>query len=479
MRQLLTESLLLASAGGLLGVAFAVWATRVLITVTPHQVPRLDQVAVDLPVLGFALAVTLATGIFFGLAPAVQAHATDLTGQLKAGGRGGSGRRHGRLRDLLVVAEVALALVLLIGAGLLFRTFVHLRGVDPGFEPDNVLSMRVTLPRSFEDPGQRAGAFFELGREIQTLPGVDAAGFVLEVPFSSDRQGTTVRIEGDAPDVGRQINRTWITPGYLRAAGIPLLAGRDFTEQDGTDGLRSVIVNQTFTDRFLGSRDPLTTRVLFGDDAVPIVGVVGDVLHDKLTTAANPAVYQPYAGTARWRELALVARSAIPAPQLIPAIRERIEAIVPAAPVYEVKTLRQVLTDSMAESRFLTLLLSLFASASLLLSVIGIYGVLSYAVSQRRRELGIRMALGGRGVDVLRLVLGDGLERALAGVVAGLVLALLLTRYLEALLFGVAATDPLTMIVICAVLLLAAALACFVPAWRAAGIDPLTALRDE
>lgn len=479
VRQLLTESLLLAVVGGAVGVAFALWCTRTLVAITPHRVPRLDEVGIDLHVLGFALAITLVTGLLFGLAPALQASSTELSPALKEGGRGGLGRGHVRLRDLLVVAEVALSLVLLIGAGLLFRTFLNLRGVDPGFQPDDVLSLRVTLPRSYAEPAERAEAFFELGREIRALPGVEAAGFVLEVPFSSDRQGTTVRIEGDEAEDGRQINRTWVTPGYFRAAGIPLLVGRDFTERDGSEGRRSVIVNRTFADRFLTGRDPLSVRVFYGDEAVPIVGVVGDVLHDKLTAPANPAAYQPYAGTARWRSMALAVRSPLPPAQLIPVIRERIAAVVPAAPVFDVKTLRQVIADSMAESRFLVLLLTVFAGAALLLSAVGIYGVLSYAVAQRLREMGVRMALGARGADILRVVLGDGLKRALAGVAAGLVLALLLTRYLETLLYGVRATDPATLVTICAVLLLTAALACFVPAWRARGVDPLEALRHE
>jgi len=486
--QFLTESLLLAVMGSALGLLIALWGSDALIAFSPGNIPRLKEAAIDGRVLGFTLLLALLTTLIFGLAPAWQASKPDLNEALKEEGRGASGNSGRRLRSLLVVAEVAVSVVLLVGAGLMIKSFIQLQSVKAGFDPHNLLTMEITLPPARYGQNQQQIAFFQQALErIKTLPGVQAAGAVQDLPFRFNEMSFPVTLEGPAaqPEAQRPkaVYRA-VTDDYFRTLGIPLLEGRWFSAQDDQQSLPVVIINQAMARHFWPDQEPLGKRLRFGEPADPvytIVGVVGDIKHMGLDADEGAVMYQPHAqkrfAWLRW--MTLVVRTSEEPSSLAAAVRSRIQETDPDQPVYNVATMEQLLTKSIAQPRFSMLLLGVFALLALNLTAIGVYGVVSYTVAQRTREIGIRMALGAQMRDVLRLVIGEGLKLVLIGVAIGLAGAGALSHVIKSLLFGVSATDPAIFAIISILLTGVALAACYLPARRAARVDPMAALRYE
>ncbi|HSE98402.1 MAG TPA: ABC transporter permease, partial [Blastocatellia bacterium] len=377
LRQVLTESLALALLGGAAGLALAGWGIDILISLAPQNVPRLEETSIDSSVIAFTLGVSILTGVLFGLAPALQSFRQDLTVWLKEGGRT-SGQATGlfRLRGLLVIAEVALSLVLLVGAGLLLQSFARLRGVEAGFRSENVLTMRIALPKTgFATPEQKIVAFKELDRQINSLPEVEAAGFVYDIPLAADRQGTSIRIDGEPPPPPgqeSQVNFTFVTPRYFDSMGVPLLKGRAFTEQDVRSGQDVIIVNAALARRFFGDEDPLGRHLFVGFNtqvARRIVGVVGDVRHNTLKDDPFPNVYVPYFQVPWSGSMSLMVRSSAQPATVLASVREQLRQVVPNLPVFDVKTMEQVLYESLAQARFSTLMMTIFSAVALLLAI--------------------------------------------------------------------------------------------------------------
>jgi putative ABC transport system permease protein len=483
VRQLLTESLTLALAGGAAGALLANWGVKLLVTLAAAYLPRVDEIRVDTPVLVFTLAVALLTGLLFGLVPALQSMRLDLTEALKEGGRSAGGGTHRqRTLSLLVVGEMALAVVLLIGAGLLVNSFVRLRQVGSGFDEKNLLTVRVDLPNPYGQPERKALFFDQLQQRVAALPGVEAVGLVTELPLARQSADLPFNIEGRPPQAAGQVPHADIrnvNHDYFRAMRIPLRTGRYFTEAEVHDSAKVILISEVLAQRFFADENPLGQRLRLSSlskEPYEIIGIVGDVRHRGLNAELRQTIYFPTLGLGYSN---LVIRTATDPASLAAAVRKEVTAIDPNQPVANVKTMEQWVSESVAQPRFRTLLLGVFSAVALLLSVIGIYGVMSYAVAQRVHELGIRMALGAGADDVLRLVIGQGMKLALAGVTIGLLAAFVLTRLLKDLLFGVQATDPLTFTAIALLLTLVALLACYLPARRATKVDPLTALRHE
>jgi putative ABC transport system permease protein len=484
VRQLLTEGLMLALMGGAFGLLLATLGMETLVRLAPQNVPRLDQTGLDLPVIAFTLSVSILTGALFALAPAFGVTSANMGQQLREGGRSqAEGRAAARLRSVLVVSEIALSLVLLVGAGLLFQSFLRLRYVPVGFEAENALTMRLTLSRAkYPEDAERVAAYAELERRLNGVAGVQAAGFIYDIPLASDRGGTSFDIEGELTppsDESRIVNISSVTPGYFQAMGVPLLQGRYFLEADNVPAEKVIIINRSLARRFFSVDEPLGTRLVVHGDARRIVGVVEDVRHNTLRDDPNPSVYLPYYQYTNSRSLSLIARSEIPAEAMLATLREEIREFDAGLPVYEVKTMQQVMGESMARMRFSTLMLAVFSGVALLLAAVGIYGVISYSVSRRTQETGIRMALGARSADILTLVVGQGLRLASIGVVVGLAASFALARTLSGLLYGVSASDALTFVAVALLLMGIAMLACYVPARRATRVDPMVALRYE
>ncbi|HZS04924.1 MAG TPA: ABC transporter permease [Blastocatellia bacterium] len=486
IRQLLTESMLLAALGGIVGTLLAVWGVDLLVALSPGNIPRVGEISVDGRVFAFTLLVSLLTGVIFGLVPAWQSSRTDLNEALKEGGRSSAagGGRYG-VRNLLVVAEIALALVLLAGAGLLIRSFRHLQQVSPGFNPAGVLTARIDLSEArYREPQKRVIFFSQVLERTRTLPGVEAVGMISELPMSGQLNDTNFTIEGRWPLVAGQENDADIrrvSDGYFTAIGIPLLRGRHFTGQEVTENRPVVIINQALAAQYFPGVDPVGKRLIIetGEPqpaAREIVGIVGDVQHFGLGQGLPAEMYIP---SLRFPWANMVVRTATDPPALAPAIRSQVLAVDPDQPVSNFRTMEQLISTSVAQPRFQTRLLTIFAAVALALAVVGIFGVMSYAVSQRTHEIGIRMALGAKRGDILKLVIGQGMVLAASGVAVGLAVAFALTRVMRNLLFEVSATDPLTFVAITLLLLGAATLACLVPARRATRTDPIIALRYE
>jgi putative ABC transport system permease protein len=487
IRQLLTESLLLALLGGAFGLLLARWCVKTLVAVSPAHLVGLGQVGIDLPVLLFTLAVSLLTGVVFGLAPALEASRVDLNDSLKESNRGTAGSTRGRrMRDALIVAEVGLALVLLVGAGLMIRSFVRLSSVDPGFDAANLLTLRVSLPGSKygEDP-QRVAFFRQAVDRLRTLPGVRSAAAVSGLPFADLGAATNFTIVGKpVPPPGQDFDTDVrvVDEGYFRTMGIPLITGRTFTPQEGMENRNVAVINQAMARKYFPGENPLGKRLVVHmmEDPQPseIIGIVGDAKYKTLEGEMRPMVYWP-PPTLAYGSMTLVLRTTGNPEDLAAAARREILAIDKDQPVGDVRTMQSWLDESMARTRFGTLLLGVFAGLALTLAAIGIYGVMSHAVAQREGEIGVRMALGARARDVLRLVIGQGLGLVLVGIALGLVGSLALTRVMSSLLYGVSATDPLTFTAIALLLMLVSCFACYIPARRASRVDPLTALRYE
>ena len=491
VRLLLVESMLLAAIGGSLGCLLAFWGIDLLVALKPENLPRLDQVGIDWSVLLFTGGISLTTGLLFGLAPALQATHPQLNEMLKEGDRSGtSGPAHHRVRDLLVVAEVALSLVLLVAAGLLIRSFVRLLEVDPGFRPDHVLTVSIPLPASrYPEAAQEAGFFQRLLARVRELPGVRAAGAVTDVPLFGG-SSTGFDVEGRplaAPNERPMTDFRSATPDYFRTMGIDLAAGRAFTTNDNADAPPVALINETLARRYFGKENPIGKRIGLSRpiDWREIVGVVHDVRNYGLASEVKPECYLPYlqnipdylAGSASW--MVMVVRTEADPLGYVAAIKEAVQKIDKDQPIASIKPMTAYLAQSVAQRRFNMLLLAIFAGLALLLAAVGIYGVISYSVAQRQREVGIRMALGARPGHVLLLIVRQGMRPALLGLVAGIFAAAVLTRYMRSLLFQVSTNDPVVFIGVALVLALVAAVACFLPARRAAYLDPVVTLRSE
>ena len=484
--QLLSESVLLALGGGALGLLLAAGAIYVLAHGGPAGVPRLAQAALDLRVFGFALGVSLVTGILFGLAPGMQASGSGLSMTLKEGGRGGTAGRAGRrMRNALAIAEVALAVVVLIGAGLLIRSFIRLRGVDPGFRPAGVLTVRVPLAGGRNTKGERRIAFFkQVTDRIATLPGVRAVGAVNVLPLTGLGVGATFAVEGRPPPSAEQrplgLMRS-VNSAYFSAMGIPLVAGRAPADSDTALSPPVIVVNQTLARRFWPGASAIGGRLAIdqiGGRVAEIVGVVGDVKPDRINGAEWPTIYVPYAqGPAAAMTLAV--RTAGAPLGLASAVTREVRQLDPDQPVADVRTMEEVVNLAVSGARFQTALLASFAGVAFLLAAVGIYGVISYDVSQRTNEIGIRMALGAQPADVQRLILGQGARLAVYGIVAGLLGAGVLTRWMGTMLFGVGPTDVWTYAAVSILLAVVALAASYVPSRRAMVPDPVIALRHE
>lgn len=498
VRQFLAESLLLAAIGGGLGLVLGVFGTDLLVALDPVDVPRVASVSVDGTVLGVMVAIILVAGVGFGLVPALRATSADLGSALKDGGRTGTeGGRHGRLRSLLVVSQFALALPLLVGAGLMIRSFAALQSVNPGFDADGVLSMTVSVSGTGQMTEGRRSVFFpELVRRVSALPGVTAASAINHLPLAGDVWGTSLAFaDKPLPRAGAAkvaVYRT-VLPGYFATMRIPLLAGRDVDAHDGADGQKVVIVNQRLAAETWPGEDPLGKRLAFydgqgdGPDWMTVVGTVKDTVQQSFTGAPDPEVYVPLLQVERYLTspigafayVTLVVRSGGDAAALTSVIRAAVRDLEPGAAVSSVATLATVVLEATSRPRFYLVLLGAFAAMALVLAATGIYGVMSYAVSRRTQEIGVRMALGAQRGDVLRLVVGQGVGLALGGAAVGLVVSLALAHFMSGLLYGVAPTDPLTLASVSVVLAVVATVACLVPAQRATRIDPMVALRSD
>jgi putative ABC transport system permease protein len=487
VRQLLTESLLLAIAGGALGLLLAWWGVELLVAMSPRDVLDLGGVGLNVPVLAFTLGVSLLTGVVFGVVPAFEASRVSTSESLKDGAKGTTaGRRGGRLRGAFVVAEIALALVLLVGAGLMLKSFARLRSVEPGFEPDNLLTMRVSLPASkYKEDAQVIAFARAAGERLAAMPGVTAAGAVNFLPFAGPGSATNFKIvgrpdppPGEEPDTDVRVT----DENYFRAMGIPLLRGRVYTAQESAERGRVAVVTRSFAEKYFPGEDPIGRQLLVNMKAVPnpteIVGVVGDVKLHALDEQPQPTVYWPQAELAYSNMVFVVRASGDPA-ALGGAARAAIQSIDADQPVADVRPMNQFLAESVARARFSATLLGAFAAVALVLAGVGVYGVMSYAVAQRTHEIGVRVALGAQGRDVLRLVVGHGMALAGAGLAAGLLGAFAVTRLLSSLLFEVSTTDLATYATLTGFLLIVALLACLVPALRATKVDPMVALRYE
>jgi putative ABC transport system permease protein len=489
MRQLLTESLLLSLAGGAAAILLAYWGTSLLVSFKPDNLPRLSEIGVDARVLGFTFGVSVLTGLIFGLVPAWAASRGRVGDALKEGGRSATaGSARQRLRSTFVVVELAVALVLLVGAGLLIKTFWKLRSVEPGFNPDHLITMRVELPETrYEAVAPQTRFRKQVLDGMNSLTGVQAA-MISELPLSGDSLDHDFLIDGRppiAPGDEPSLETRSILGDYFKVMQIPLRRGRDFGPQDFDEKAPLVgIGNDALVRQYFHGEDPLGQRIRWARNPqvqwITIVGVVGDVKHFGLDLPEEPALYSPYTQINPWKRwMSIAVRTQGDPAATAQALKQEIWKVDPQLPVTRVETMSEVAASSFAARRFNMSLLSLFAGLALVLAAIGIYGVMSNAVTQRTQEIGIRLALGARTIDVLKLIIRNGLTLVIIGVAIGLAGAFALTRLLTTLLFGVTPTDGLTIGIVSAVLIGVALLACFIPARRATKVDPLVALRYE
>jgi len=486
VRQFLTESVLLALAGGALGLLLAFWGTSLIESIGSSVTPLLKGITIDVRVLAFTILISIVTGIVFGLAPALHLSSVDLNESLKEGSRGSSAGRN-PLRSGLVVSEVALALVLLVCAGLMIKSVMRLRDVSPGFNPAKMLTMNVALPGAKYPKGPERSAFFtRMLDRVGALTGVESAEVTSVLPFSGNFDGRGLAVEDHPKPRGEEISVDLYisSPGYVRAMGIPLIKGRELAEQDTDTTPNVALINQTMAQQLWAGEDPLGKRIKFpGSDKNPqpwrtIVGVVGDVNQYALDRKPPMQMYLPQAQNPT-SSMSLVVRTTAEPAGAIAAIRDEIRGMDPDQAVFNIATMESLMSDSISLRRFSMLLLMIFAAVALALAAIGIYGVISFAVTQRTHEIGIRVALGAGSTDILKLVVARGMLLTFSGVGIGLVAAAGLTRFMQTLLFSVSATDPGIFIEISLLLTGVALVACFVPARRATKVDPMVALRYE
>ncbi len=495
LQQLLTESALLGLLGGALGIGLAYAALQALLVSLPGQFPLVERIGISPTVLGYSVFVSLLTGVVFGLAPAFQASRVQLDATLREGGRGGSGRSH-RLRSVLVSAELALALVLLIVAGLLLRSFTELARVDPGFQTESVLNFRLSLPQSEYDSLEAWSRFYERFLErLQVLPGVRSAAVNNGIPLAGYGSESGV-IPDSRPledDSFASCLYQAVSPDYFQTLGIPLLQGRSFDTRDRAERPQVAIIDETMAREFWPDESPLGRRVAFefrGTRESPepvwreVVGVVGHVRHYELRSESRVEIYVPFTQPPIYMEnrrpaMAIYVKTDGDPTRLVAPIRNQLAALDPNLPIYDVQTMDDVLHQEVGNDRIMSGILAIFAGVALLLAAVGVYGVIAYAVSQRTREIGLRMALGARASDVVRMVLKRSLVMTTLGLGAGLALAVLAARSLGGFLFDVSANDPLTFAGITVLLFVVALLASYLPARRATRVNPTVALRYE
>ncbi|HAF16158.1 MAG TPA: ABC transporter permease [Blastocatellia bacterium] len=488
IRQLLTEGMLLGLAGGVLGSLLAIVVLRQLVIFSPANVSIPDNIGIDWQVLAFTLLLSLFTSFIFGLAPALQASKLDLNETLKEGGRGNSGgSKQNRLRSLLVITEVALALVLLIASGLMIKSFLRLQNVNPGFNPENLITLEIQLPQNkYSDKNRQAVFQQQLVQRIAQVPGVQSAGTVDNLPFSGNESNVGLTIEGQPPLNAAERPRAFlrnVSPNYFESMGIPLRKGRTFADTDNGNAPGAAIVNETAARRLWPNEEPLGKRFKRGkaDSQYPwvtVVGVVGAVSHTSLEVASQPEVYLPFQQNPELN-LTLVARTRSDPKAFAGAVRREVSALDKDLPVSNIKFMDEIIGKSVAQPRVYALLLGIFAGLALILASIGIYGVMSYSVTQRTHEIGIRMALGARPRDVLKLIIKQGMVLGIAGIIIGLIVSFALTRVLASQLYGVSSTDPGTFAAISLLLMFVAVIACYIPALRATKVDPMIAVRYE
>jgi len=482
LRQNLTETLILVCVSIVLAVAFAKWGLQMTVSLTSVQLPRMESFRLNVPVLVFVCAVAALTTILVGLAPALQASRPDPQGALREGRQsGGLGVRNRRLGGCLVVSQVALALLLLCGAGLMLRSFLHLNRVNPGFQTDHLLTMKIALPGGRYPKLEQTRAYLDrLMEQLQALPGVESTAAASTLPLSGESDwGTFLIADGTTADWSKASAADWrgVSADFFPTLGIPLLRGREFTRADEKNQ-NTVIINESTQKKFWPGIDPIGRKILAGHQAAPleIIGIVADVKGAGLNAQAKPEMYTPLRGF--WYSF-LVLRTNQEPSKLASAVREEIAALDRGVPVYQVATMDQLLSGSLATQRFNLFLLVLFAALALSLAAIGIYSVLAFSVSRRTHEVGIRLALGARPDDVLWLIVGQGMRLVVAGIALGIAGAVALTRLMASLLYSVSATDPITFIAASVLLTLVALIACYVPARRAACVDPMMSLRCE
>jgi putative ABC transport system permease protein len=483
IRQLLTESLLLAAAGGAIGMLAAFWGVRLLALLAPVNFPRREEITLNLTVLLFTVLVTALTGIFFGLTPAVQASRVNLTEALNSARNSIAVGWGSRFRRLLVVTELALALVLMIGAALLIQSLFRLQRVNPGFSSDKTLTMELSLPANNYPRVRRPGFYQDLLQRIGALPGVESVAAARHLPLSGDNMNFSFDIEGRPFPEGTSpgADCRFVTSDYFKLLGVQLLKGRVFAEGDGPDAPPVLLINETLTKQYFLNENPIGQRLVLGINnfSGSIVGVVRDVKHVGLDAETKPEIYVNYVQGPYWADMNLLVHTSGDPVAIAPSVRGQISAIDRQVPVARIRTMDSILSESVAQQRFRSTLLLVFGVTALLLAAIGIYGVMSYAVTQRTKEIGIRLALGAQLNNVRSLVIWNGMTLTIIGITLGLAGAFALTRFLSSLVFEISATDPLTFTVIAVSLALIALLACYIPARRATRIDPLVALRDE
>jgi len=489
VRQLLTESVLLSLLGGAVGLLLAVWWSDLLVALGKEDIPRAVQVGLDWRVLTFTAGVSLLTGLVFGMVPAFQASRTELTESLKEGGRsGGGGARRNWMRSALVVSELAVAVILLVGAGLLIQSLWRLQKVDSGLQPDHVLTFTVSIS-DVKYPSEQQSQFFQqLRTKLESLPGVEGASGVLPLPLSGDRFSISFEIDGRPVAKKDQPSADFFVAdaGYFKAMGIPIVKGRDFNQFDQHKSAQVVIVTEAFARQFFPGEDAVGKRIKPGMSTFDgeksqmreIIGVVGDIRNRSLSVESKPAYYVPETQVP-FNQLSMVVRTTGDPHVLINAVGKEVLALDKDVPVYSVKTMNEYLASSVAAPRFNTTLLSIFAGVALVLTIVGLYGVMSYSVAQRTNEIGIRLALGAQRRDVIALVVKQGLLLVLFGLLIGLPSAFALMRLISGLLFGVTNKDPMTFVSAAVVLSLVGLLACYIPALRATRVDPMEALRCE
>jgi putative ABC transport system permease protein len=486
-RQLLTESVLLSAFGGAFGLLLAVWGTRALLALSPPELIDLRSTTVNYPVLAFTIGLTLLTGILFGLVPALEASRFDLSEPLKESGKSViGGTRARRMRNIFVVAQVALALVLLVGAGLLMKSLNRLESVEPGFDSHNLLTMRVSLPtRKYDSDPKIINLFTQAVDEIRNIPGVESVGAVNTLPFDGPYSGTRMEIEGQPKrPAGQELSTGVIVTdaNYFQTMHIPLKRGRLYTPQEAREMRHVVVINETFAREVFPGQDPIGQRVTINmkDDNQPseIIGIVGDNKHKGLDSEVEPMAFWPHAELV-YPSMTLTIRTRGDSTSVAAAARNVIRRLDPEQPIGQVATMDALMAKSVARARFNSTLLAIFSIVALIMAAVGIYGVMSYSVLQRTHEIGVRMALGAQRADVLRLMLKQGVILAVLGVTVGLAAAFGLTRIISTLLFEVGATDKITFAAVSVGLFAVTLFASYIPAWRATRVDPLVALRYE
>ena len=487
IRQLLTESILLSVAGGAFGLLIGYWGVKALVALNEDRIPRANEISLDWKVLLFTFGVSIVTGILFGIVPALQTTKADLHETLKEGGRSAAATTKQWVRSSLVVVEIGLALAVLVGAGLLVKSFLQVQQVNPGFNPEGLLTMHLSLPATkYSEAPQRANFYKQVLNDVRSLPGVQSVGAVSVLPLSGGGSSGSFRIEGREIPQGQSLphGARWAaTSDYFKTMGIPLIRGRYFEERDVAEALPVAIIDQSLAQKYWPNEDPVGKRISFEgsrDNRIwrEIVGLVGHVKHTDLEGESRAQYYIPHQQRPQ-PGMALVVRTPNDPNSLAGSVRGVIKSADADLPVFRVRTMDQFVADSMTQRKFALLLICVFACLALLLSAIGLYGVMAYSVTQRTHELGLRMALGAQASDVLKLVVKQGMLLAVIGLALGVVGAIFLSRLMKTMLFNVSATDPLVFVAIALTLAAVALLACFVPARRATKVDPMVALRYE